>query len=542
MNTKKKQSAANTRTAWAPIAALIFTLLACIATFFLGIMRGLRSMELFTGLETEPLNRYLIVAAGLVILGLAAYAIMEPDRIRRLLTGRRARYGSNALIMIIAFLGILVVGNVIAYQLANENPKLTFDLTEDKSNTLAPELTNALKALPEKVTATAFFSQNSDTASADELLSKIRANSNGKFDYSFVDPVHDPQTAHDAGITGDGKLLLQMGERQEIVAFVSDEEILKGLSRLLNPGNNVVYFLTGHGELSAEQAGDVAMTRAKDTLESKNYTVKTINLASETRVPEDASVVVIAGPAQPVPEDQVKLLKDYLAKGGSLIVMENPSALTQFGDAPDPLAEMLAQEWGITLNNDIVVDLDSPDLTKAVAAFYDSQHPITVNTNRLTAYFPFTRSLTVSESMQGVTLTRLVQTNQRSWGETDAESLRTGKQFTFDSNEVQGPLTIAAAGENSTTGGRVVVFGTSGFAEDKMFDTSANGDLFINSVDWAAEQEQSIGITPKTPTQRTFKIPGQFQWLAILLGSVFIIPGLVVLWGVSTWLGRRRQG
>jgi hypothetical protein len=98
------------------VIALVFALLACIATFFLGITRGLVSMQVFSGLTAEDVNRYLLVSAGLIILGLAAYAIMEPDRVRRFFTGRQARYGSNALIMTIAFVGILIVGNVLAYQ------------------------------------------------------------------------------------------------------------------------------------------------------------------------------------------------------------------------------------------------------------------------------------------------------------------------------------------------------------------------------------------------------------------------------------------
>ena len=88
----------------------------------------------------------------------------------------------------------------------------------------------------------------------------------------------------------------------------------------------------------------------------------------------------------------------------------------------------------------------------------------------------------------------------------------------------------------------MVAFGTSNFAVDQMFDTYGSGDMFVNSVDWAAEQENLTSITPKTQTERTFNAPGQFQWIAILLGSVFVIPGLVVLAGVSTWLSRRRKG
>src|SRR5215211_5640599 len=371
MDDNNKQPTA--RNARASIIALIFALLACIATFFLGITRGLLSMQVFTGLEAEVANRYLIVSAGLIILGLAAYAIMEPDWVRRFFTGRQARYGSNALVMTIAFLGILIVGNVLAYQ--NQVP--IADLTEDKVNTLSPELATALETLPEKVTASAFFSQGSKTESAEQLLSNIKANSNGKFDYQFINPDRDPQAALNAGITGDGKILLQMGDRKEIVAFASETEILKGMLRLLNPGSDVVYFLTGHGERDIEQPAETAMTRAKTTLESKNYTVKTLNLLVENQIPEDASLIVIAGPVQPVSEDEVNLLKEYLAKGGSLIVMEDPTVLTEFGDASDPLSEMLAQDWGITLNNDIVIDLNSPQITTAAAAYYDFSHPVT---------------------------------------------------------------------------------------------------------------------------------------------------------------------
>src|SRR6266540_4312996 len=518
--------------------ALIVSLVGLIAAVLLGITRGLAAMQVVTVASLTNLQNYIFISLGVVILGLATYAILEPDRVRRMLSGRQARYGSNALIMSIAFLGILIVGNVLAFQ----NPVPIADLTEDKTNTLSPELASALKTLPQKVTATGFFSQNSPTDSADKLLNNIKANSNGKFDYNFINPDRDPQAAKDAGITGDGKILLQMGDHKEIVAGASESEILKGMLRLLNPGNNVVYFLTGHGERDIEQAGETSMTRAKSTLESKNYTVKTLNLLSEHQIPEDASLIVIAGPVQPVSQDEVDLLKDYLSKGGSLIVMEEPTALTQFGDQSDPLADMLSKDWGITYNNDVVIDLNSPQPTTAVAAYYDTSHPVTVNMNNLVAYFPFTRSLNIAGTVEGVTLTPLVQTNERSWGETDFESLKTGGQVGFDQGEAQGPLTLVVAGENSTTKGRVVAFGTSSFAVDQIFDAYGNGDMFVNSVDWSTEQENLTNITPKTPTERTFKIPGQFQWIAILLGSVFIIPGLVVLGGVSTWLTRRRKG
>ena len=263
----------------------------------------------------------------------------------------------------------------------------------------------------------------------------------------------------------------------------------------------------------------------------------------DNQIPEDASLIMIVGPVQPVSQNEVDLLKEYLTKGGSLIVMEDPIGLTDFGDEADPLAEMLATDWGITLNNDIVIDLNSTQPTTAAAAFYDT-HPITTNMNNLVSFFPFTRSLSAAETIEGITLSPLVQTNERSWGETDMQSLTSGGgEVGFDEGvETPGPLVLTFAGENAATGGRVVVFGTSLFAVDQIFDQYGNGDMFVNSVDWAAEQDDIANITPKTTTERTFNPPTQFELIAILLGSVLIIPGLVVFAGVSSWLQRKRQG
>ena len=518
--------------------ALIVSLVASIATVLLAITRGLVALGVFTVASPENLNRYILISAGVVILGLAVYAMLEPERVRRIITGRQARYGSNALIMILAFTGILIVGNVLAFQ----NPVPISDLTEDDVNTLSPELLAAINQLPETVTATGFFSQQMGTQSAEQLLSNIKANSNGKFSYNFINPDLDPQAALQAGITGDGKILLQMGQQKEIVAFASEDEMLRGFLRLLNPDSSAIYFLTGHGERDIQQSGETSMTRALATLETKNYTVKPLNLLVDNAIPEDASVIVIAGPLKPISENEAQLLKDFLGAGGSLIVMEDPTVLTEFGEDKDPLAEMLAQDWGIVFNNDIVIDLNSPQPTTAAAAYYDSMHPVTVNMNNLVAFFPFTRSLTLTGSTEDVSVTPIVQTNERSWGETNFDSLSQGGQIQMDENEVQGPLTLAAAGENTTTGGRVVVFGTSALAVDQMFDSYGNGDMFVNSVDWSAEQEDLASITPKNTTERMFNPPSGIHWILILLSSIFIIPGLVVLGGISTWLARRRQG
>jgi ABC-type uncharacterized transport system involved in gliding motility auxiliary subunit len=162
--------------------------------------------------------------------------------------------------------------------------------------------------------------------------------------------------------------------------------------------------------------------------------------------------------------------------------------------------------------------------------------------NNIVSVYPFSRSINFSNSKEGLTITPLVTTGPNSWGETDFASLTQGGQVALNDNEKVGPLTLAVAGENTATKGRMVVFGTSAFAVDQMFDTLGNGDMFVNSIDWTAEQENIVSITPKNTTTRSFNPPSQIHWILILLSSIFIIPGLIVLGGVSTWLARRRQG
>jgi len=532
---KKKQQ----KTSRYSIAALVVSLIGCLATGVLLLLRGTVGLGLYTPPSVDTLNRYVFIAMGVLVLGIAAYVLMEPKKVSRFLSGRQAKYGSNALVMSIAFFGILIVANALAYQ----NPDQLADATEDKTNTFVEETANTLEALPEKVTATAFYSTNLSTTSAEELLEKFKAASNGKFDYRFVNPDTDPVAAREAGITGDGKILLSMGGRQEVASFASETEITKALIRLIDPEPRAVYFLTGHGEATTE-SGEISMSLARETLEHKNYTIASLNLLGTNKVPEDALAIVIAGPLKPVSKQEVDLLKQYMEAGGSLVVMENPIPFTEFGNSADPLADYLASDWGITLEDNVIIDLSSQQPLYAVSDV-DTYgiHPITANlTQQYLVIMPQARTIGIQGAIEGVIQTPLIFTTPNSWGEVSFVNAE-GSQIAFDPEDLPGPLLMAAAGENINTKGRVVVFGNSFFATDEAFEAYGNGNFFVNAVDWAAEQENLIDLTPRVSRSRTFQPPqSQLYMILIILGVVIVLPGLVILSGIATWLQRRRQG
>ncbi len=514
---------------------LVLSLLALLTFIGFALVRGLTAANLAI-VDPDIVKNGLLFSGLGIVLGLAVTAILDPEGTRRFIVGRQAQHGSNSLITLLAFSGILIFLNVLAFQ----NPK-SWDLTEDKKNTLAPETIEILKSLPQPVVARAYYTARTNSEETRNLLERITENAAGKFSYEFSDPEANPILAQTDGVERDGTIVLVMGEQKEQVTFATEQELDAALLRLINPQTRVIYFLTGHGEHSIEQPADTSLTQATSGLQKKNYTVSPLNLQGTGKVPEDAKVVVVAGPLVPLTESEVQSLDTYLANGGSLIVMYEPLPLTRFGDTSDSLAGLLAT-WGITLNNDFIID---PNVNPASFAISDAtayaRHPITEKMMGINSVYPTARSLTVGSAADGAQATPLVVTGFNAWGETNFASIDQNQLQFVEGEDNPGPLTLVAAAENTTTGGRLVVFGDSEFAGDALY-ARGNGDILVNAVDWAAEQEDLINLTPKPTMPRSFNAPGTLGLIGIILTSLCFIPLLVIGGGAWAWVSRRRRG
>lgn len=487
-------------------------------------------------------NLPLQISLVLLVVGLAAFVILDPDRTRNMLSGRQARYGSNAAILAIAFTGIVVVLNVLIYQNATDW-KLRWDWTENKDNTLAPETIDILTTLPDKVEARAYYTaQNaSSRTTAQGLLDNFAFYGGDKFTYEFIDPGENPLAANDDGVTKDGTVVLQLGENKEIVTLVNEKEVDSGLVRLLNPGEQKVYFLVGHGEFNFDDTGDTSITQLKTALGDRNYTAESLNLLATNAIPDDAKVLVIAGPQVPLSSAEVELIRAYLDQGGSLILLSEPVAVTQFGNDPDPLANYLEDSWGIKLQNDIILDLSSQTPIVAIAASY-GDHVITQKMQSIATIFPTARSVQAIGGVDGVSVTPLIQTAQQSWAETDIASINSGQVAPDPNTDLIGPVNLAVVANNSNTGARVVVIGDSDFVTNQYYVAYGNSDLVLNSINWAAAQEDIISLTPKDTTTRTLQLPPQAYVLnLILFAVVLLLPGLMLITGIVVWAQRRRR-
>lgn len=477
-------------------------------------------------------------AIGLCVAAWAGAVLLDPDRVRGILSGRQARYGSNALLLSLAFAGILIVINYFAAQ----NPQ-SIDLTEDQQYSLAPQTVQVLASLQQPITIKGFYTGDASQqrGGVEPLLERYQAESNGLVTYEFVDPRANPLEAEQYGVSRDATLVVVRGQDSEVVSFANERELTSAILRVSQPGRRVIYFLTGHGERDIQNSGEGGYAEARRALTAKGYTPETLNLLADAQVPNDAQAVVIAGPQAALQSSEVEALASYLDAGGSLIVLYDPGPESRIDPETDPLSSYLEQDWGIILQDNLVVDLTANFRLNGIAAEY-GDHPITNRLGNLVSIFPTVRTLTADPSSQDVTPTDLVMTGQDSWGETDIDAVVENSDANFDEEEDQpGPLTIAVAAERTQPASRIVVFGDTDFAINGNYNQYGNGDLFANSIDWGAREEQLINLTPRDRTQRVVAPPSVQMVGLIFLLTVIFIPGAVVGTGVAVWWRRRRN-
>jgi len=456
---------------------------------------------------------------------------------------------------------------------------LRTDLTETQLFTLAPQSRQLVNALPQSVKVWVFdINQNPQDR---ELLENYQRQSS-KFKYEYIDPQARPGLAEKFGIKDYGEVYLESGDKRQLVQTVNENQRLSEvrltsrLQQLTNSTTAKVYLLQGHGERQLS-AGKGAISQAVQGLGDKNYTTVPLNLAEISKVPQDAGVVIVAGPKRGLFEGEVKALQEYLNRGGSLLLMIDPNT--------DPKLNSLLQEWGVSLDNRLAVDVSGESVVglgpAAPLVTEYGQHPITKDFANGNSFYPIARPLEIT-SVPGVNPTPLLRTKPypNSWAESDLKSEKL--EFNAD-KDLKGPLTLGVAltrkqaakststpqasplpsplpspttqsktspappspsspptpSSQTATESRLVVFGNSSFATDGLFQQQLNGDVFLNSVTWLSQQEkQPLSIRPKEPKNRRITLTTT-QANLLILSSLLVLPLIGLVAATIIWWKRR---
>jgi ABC-type uncharacterized transport system involved in gliding motility auxiliary subunit len=484
----------------------------------------------------------LLILGGLVLL-FGLYASFASN-VRRALAGRATRYGLNAAILVVLIFGVIVLVEAVSYR-----HSYRIDLTENKRWSLSPQTVKVAAELPVPVKATAFFRPDQPgKRTAEDLLKQYAGRSDGKFTWEVVDADRSPLVARQYGVETYGTVVLETTpkdgqKKQEKLQDLDEEKLTNALIRVTRPGKRSVYFLKGHGEKDPGASDQAGYAQVKAALEKLNYEVKDLFLARETKVPDDAAIVVVAGPQKDLFPNEVDALVAYVGRAGKILFLVDPRVdrLEPGGLAP------LLERWGLVLAGDVIIDptplgrLFGAGPEVPVVQDY-VQHPITQDF-RYATLFPVARTVNVKDKPpDGVTAQVLARTSRESWAEANPEQIRTG-QVRPDPGEVRGPLPLVAVAtvdakdapaERKGAKARIVLVGDSDFASNGFVNLAGNRDFFLNTVSWLAEEENLIAVRPKesrgAPVFQT-AAQGQIMYLVpvVLLPLTVIVAGVVAV-------------
>ena len=478
------------------------------------------------------------LAASLVCF--AAAAALEIDLVTRALKSRQARFGAEAIGISIAFVVVLGLLNFILNQ---DRFKQRWDLTETGEHSLAPETIDLLIELPEGVRVLGFYSPASPSRkTAEDLLESYGFHSGGSFSYEFHDPDLELALAQQYEATPNS-LIVELDGRRETVDFANEQSLTAALIRVVHPTERSIYFVTGHQEKDNEDFGDAGISQVATSLERVGFTLNKISLLGES-LPEDVDVLVLAGPLTPYSQEEVDKVADFLDQGGSVVYLAEPTLImTVSPEDGDPLHDYLAAEWGIGVNDDIVVDfsLSAQESPFWPASFSYGFSPVTQEMENLITIYPGARSIAFDTDPTGaITITSLVQTSSNAWGETDVSTLEDGSMQP-DGADATGVLNLGVSAENSETGARLIVFGDSDFPTNALRDIFGNGRLFENATKWASIEDELINLTPAPTIFRSHNISTVRDIAIVFLLACILPPAIVAAVGGSVWWNRRRM-
>ena len=496
-----------------------------------------------------------LALAGLIIT--AAYTASQWRDIGRSFGGRDAKYGSMAVGSVLVFLGLLVALNYIS----NRQDK-RWDLTAAKQFSLSDQTKKVLADFKAPVAVKVYYDSDPTTGGGQKQELTDRLDSykylSTQLNVQYIDAVKDPAGAKQDNVQALPTTVFTYNGKSERTTGRTEQDFTNALKKLLVGTTKKVYFIQGHGEHDPDASDQrTGYSGAATALKSDNFEVAKLALAQEGKIPDDASVLVIAGPQTDYLQPEIDLLHGYLKKGGKLFLMIDPSP--KFDSPPLTNLIALAKEWGVDVGNDYVLDQSGVGQMfgagpQVPIAMTYPPHAITTGGFNMMTAFELARSVTpISGGTNGHTAQPVAQTSQRSWAESNLKDLlvsHTAKPE-FDKGDKAGPITLIAAASApvaDTPAGaapdapkpetRVVVAGDSDFASNYMLGFQGNRDMFSNTVNWLAQQEDLIAIRPRDAEDRRIQLTAD-QGERIFYLTVFIIPGLLFLNGIRVWWRRR---
>lgn len=485
---------------------------------------------------------------------------------------RRLTYGLNVAVMTISLLIIIGLINWLATRHYKR-----WDFVESTSEALSQQTVNILKNLDKDIKVVYLYTEQYSEevqemrANYKKLLERYKSIS-PHFSYEMLDYAKNPKRVEDFlkelkdVKVYEGEWVVQSGDKVEKISETTESALTQAIIKLTTGQARTVCFTEGHGEHDPNDSDVGGYSVAAGDLRSENFSVKKINILKDG-VPDSCTVVVVAGLAIPFREEERTRLQKWVEDGGKAMLLLEPVGVTGL--------EPLMSVFGITAEDTLLRTTDEAamgvDPLEIYSIDYSSTHPITQALNqqrvivgdsmsKIPTRMYKARSLkTVSNPPENIELIDLITTidmvKAYPSGGHDGEggkpltdtmsfvvAVTAKKTLSSTKSETLGAMEEGEQKEGSGSGeqtARLAVFGDSDWAADGFMDLPSNRNIFLNTVAWLAEEEQTIGIRPREKKVIPITFAGKRNWLVMTV-ILLVIPVVLIVNAVLVWREKKR--
>ncbi len=393
------------------------------------------------------------------------------------------------------------------------------------------------------------------------------------------------------------------GDKKEALPFIQQIEQLEyqftgAIKRLTQGGKAKIGYITGFDEISIDPPNPYAALQGgnqkkepsiKNVLNQVNsqFELSKIDLATVEKIPDDIQEAIILEPKKEYSAKAKYILDQYLMRGGKLGVFVNRHRV----DFQNPIMPIMPirfglddffKKYGFEIKDNLVVDKQSAQVQMmqnlgpiqlpvavdypfaAKVTNFNKDNPIVSRLNETVFFFS---SSIDSVPQENVKFTSLIQSSDQSgFAMKDPQrgmyninpqqpfaynqsklNLAAVVEGKFKSNFSAKPDTIAypdAHLSEATIDGKILVFSDADFVKDE-YSGPQNATLFMNVLDWLVDENGLISIRNKKIENRPLdkdilaeNAVGTRNFIKMI--NVYLVPVLVILFGLIKWYIRRR--
>jgi len=340
----------------------------------------------------------------------------------------------------------------------------------------------------------------------------------------------------------------------EPTKFRGEENFIRAMLALAGRKNsrNTAFFTTGHGEKSPFDLDELnGYSEFSRILEDRNIKVATIDLSLGEKIPDNAFMIVVAGPKGTFQDKEVSSIQSFLNNNGKLLLAIDPVEELSVLDRPAFGLRPILKEWGLRCHDMLVYD-NSPENYDIFTGAYilrtyreGNNHRIVSQHTELGLSIQTDRCRpieTIDNDKIDFDTSELIYTSQNSLGLSGWTQRKTPpvKNPLLD---LEGRIPIIAASEKRKenknqhfTKGKIIALGSSSILANKYLTKhSGNNLLGKNFIYWLNESPDMLEIPPRNIEY--FSVSMQESDFDNLLYSISIVPITIAFIGIFVgWL------